>query len=109
MTTGKGIGQGVQAGVLSGGGKLDRDNQRQDEEMQMGGAFNIVMRIFSSLLGLLVTLRGLVWVGQGLHIGPAAIMRGFMVSNPQWALYGAILTLLGVGQVIWTNTRRGRG
>jgi hypothetical protein len=31
-----------------------------------------------------------------------------MVSNPQWALYGAILALLGVGQVIWTNTRRGR-
>ncbi len=28
-----------------------------------------------------------------------------MVSNPQWALYGAILALLGVGQVIWSNSR----
>ena len=73
----------------------------------MGGVFNIVMRIFSSLLGLLCVFMGLVWVGQGLHIGPAAIMQGFMVSNPQWALYGAILAALGLGQLIWTNTRRG--
>ena len=74
----------------------------------MSGAFNIVMRIFSTLLGLLVAFMGLVWIGQGLHIGPDAIMRGFMVSNPQWALYGVILAALGVGQVIWTNTRRGK-
>lgn len=73
----------------------------------MGVVFNIVMRIFSTLLGLIVIFFGLVWIGQGLHVGPAAIMRGFMVSNPQWAVYGAILALLGVGQVIWTNTRRG--
>ncbi len=74
----------------------------------MVNAFNIVMRIFSSLLGLLVIFMGLVWIGQGLHIGPEAIMRGFMVSDPKWAIYGAILAALGVGQVIWTNTRRGK-
>jgi len=74
----------------------------------MAGAFNIAMRIFSTLLGLVVTLLGLVWIGQGLHIGPDAIMRGFMVSNPMWALYGAILAVLGVGQVVWSNTRQGR-
>jgi hypothetical protein len=73
----------------------------------MSAAFNIVMRIFSTVLGLFVTFMGLVWIGQGLHIGPPAIMRGFMVSNPQWALYGAILAALGIGQVIWSNTRRG--
>ena len=72
----------------------------------MGAAFNIVMRIFSTILGLFVVLIGLVWIGQGLHVGPAAIMRGFMVSDKKWALYGAILALFGIGQVIWTNTRR---
>ena len=72
----------------------------------MVGAFNVIMRVFSTLLGILVIFFGLVWIGQGLHIGPAAIMRGFMVSNPQWALYGTILALLGIGQVIWTNTRK---
>jgi hypothetical protein len=30
-----------------------------------------------------------------------------MVNNRQWALYGAILALFGLGQVIWSNTRRG--
>jgi len=75
----------------------------------MRTVFNVVMRIFSTLLGLLVTLMGLVWMGQGLHIGPAAIMRGFMVSDPKWALYGAVLAALGVGQMIWSNTRQGRG
>jgi hypothetical protein len=74
----------------------------------MGVLFNLVMRVFSSLLGLLCIFIGLVWIGQGLHVGPAAIMQGFMVSNPQWALYGAILVLLGLGQVIWSNTRQRR-
>ncbi len=72
----------------------------------MGGLFNIVMRIFSTLVGVVLVLMGLVWIGQGLHIGPAAIMQGFMVSDKRWALYGAILALFGLGQVIWTNTRK---
>jgi hypothetical protein len=72
----------------------------------MAGVFNAVMRIFSSLLGLLIVFTGLIWVGQGLHIGPDAIMRGFMVSDPHWALYGAILMVLGFCHLIWTNTRQ---
>ena len=72
----------------------------------MGGLFNIVMRIFSTLVGLVLVLMGLVWIGQGLHVGPAQIMQGFMVSDKRWALYGAILALFGLGQVIWSNTRR---
>jgi len=67
--------------------------------------FNLVMRIFSTLLGLLAAAMGVIWVGQGLHIGPASIMRGFMVSDQKWAIYGAILAALGVGQIIWSNNR----
>ncbi len=74
----------------------------------MGRLFNVVMRIFSTLLGLVVVLMGLIWMGQGLHVGPDAIMRGFMVSDRHWAVYGAILALIGVGQVIWSNTRQGK-
>ena len=72
----------------------------------MRRAFDIVMRVVSSLLGLLLILMGSVWMMQGLHVGPAAIMRGFMVSDWHWTLYGAILALVGVGQVVWTNTRQ---
>ena len=72
----------------------------------MGGLFNVLMRLFSSLLSLVVILMGLVWIGQGLHVGPAAIMQGFMVANKQWALYGAVLALFGLGHLIWTNTSK---
>ena len=71
----------------------------------MRGVFNIVFRIISTLLGLVLVLMGLIWIGQGLHVGPAAIMRGFMVSDKKWALYGLILALVGVGQVVWSNSR----
>jgi hypothetical protein len=72
----------------------------------MGGLFNIVFRIVSSLLGLVMILMGAVWMGQGLHVGPAFIMRGFMVNDIHWTIYGAILALFGIGQVIWSNTRQ---
>ncbi len=71
----------------------------------MGGLFNIVFRIVSSLLGLGMIFFGAIWMMQGLHVGPAAIMRGFMVNDIHWTIYGAILALFGVGQVIWSNTR----
>jgi hypothetical protein len=64
------------------------------------------MRGVSTLLGLMLILMGSIWIMQGLHVGPAAVMRGFMVSDPHWALYGAILALVGVGQVVWSNTRQ---
>ena len=74
----------------------------------MRAAFNIVFRIVSTLLGLLMILMGLIWIGQGLHVGPAAIMRGFMVDNKIWVLWGLILAALGIGQVIWSNTRQSK-
>jgi hypothetical protein len=88
--------------TLAGGGG------REGEDAPMARAFDIVMRLFSTLLGAVVTLIGLVWIGQGLHIGPAAIMQGFMVSDRRWAVFGAILVLFGVAHLIWTNTRRAR-
>ena len=72
----------------------------------MNNLFNIVMRIVSSLLGLLMIFIGSIWMMQGLGIGPDAIMRGFMVGDLSWTLYGAILALFGIGQVVWSNTRR---
>jgi hypothetical protein len=74
----------------------------------MRRAFNIVMRSFSTLLGLFVIFLGSVWMMQGLHVGPAAIMQGFMVSDWHWTLYGGIAVLFGVGQVVWSNTRHVR-
>ncbi len=68
----------------------------------MWRAFDITMRIVSSLIGLLMILAGVVWMLQGLNI---AFRVGFMVGDWHWTLYGAILALLGTGQLIWTNRR----
>ena len=69
----------------------------------MRNAFNMIMRIVSSLLGLLPVALGGVWMLQGLNL---AFKVGFMVGDPKWTLYGAILALVGIAQVVWSNTRQ---
>jgi hypothetical protein len=76
----------------------------------MGKAFDVIFRIFSTLLGLLLVFMGGVWVLQGLNLAFNGPMMGgrpsFMVGDPHWILYGAILLLLGLGQAIWSIRRR---
>ena len=69
----------------------------------MGKAFSVVMQIVSTLLGLLMMCLGGVWILQGLNI---AFLDSFMAGDPQWALWGAILALFGVGQAAWSVTRK---
>jgi ABC-type lipoprotein release transport system permease subunit len=72
----------------------------------MRQVFNVVMRIVSSLLGLLMAAMGSIWMMQGLGVGPEAIMQGFMVGDIHWTIYGAILALVGLAQVAWSNLRQ---
>lgn len=69
----------------------------------MSALFHIVMKVVSTLLGLLMVCMGTVWILQGLNV---AFLDSFMAGDPQWALWGAILALFGVGQAIWSVTRR---
>jgi hypothetical protein len=66
-------------------------------------AFNIIMRIVSSLIGLLMVAMGTVWILQGLNL---AFRVGFMVGQPRWVLFGIILALVGIAQVVWSNIRQ---
>jgi hypothetical protein len=61
------------------------------------------MRIVSTVLGLLMICLGGVWILQGLNV---ALLDSFMAGDPKWALFGAILALFGIGQVVWSNTRQ---
>jgi hypothetical protein len=61
------------------------------------------MRVVSSLIGLLLFAMGTVWILQGLNL---AFRVGFMVGDKRWVAYGAILSLVGIAQVIWSNTRQ---
>ena len=69
----------------------------------MWPAFNMTMRVVSSLLGVAMILMGTVWMLQGLNI---AFRVGFMVGNYHWTIYGALLALVGIAEVIWSNTRQ---
>ena len=69
----------------------------------MWKAFNAVMRIVSSLIGVAMVMMGTVWMLQGLNL---AFRVGFMVGNYHWTIYGALLALVGIAQVVWSNTRR---
>lgn len=66
-------------------------------------AFNSLMRVVSSLIGLLMFAMGGVWILQGLDL---AFRVGFMVGQRRWVAYGAILAIFGVAEVIWSNTRQ---
>ncbi len=69
----------------------------------MSRAFHITIRVVSSLLGLLMVAFGSVWMLQGLNL---AFRVGFMVGDRHWTVYGALLAIVGVAQVIWTNSRK---
>jgi hypothetical protein len=67
--------------------------------------FDIVMKLVNTLLGLIMICMGAVWFMQGLGIGPAAILQGFMVNNIQWTFYGAILAVVGIAEIVWSWSR----
>ena len=61
------------------------------------------MRNLLLILGILALAIGLLWIGQG----PGVINwppSSFMISQIQWAWYGAALALLGVA-LIWRAKR----
>ena len=68
----------------------------------MGTIFHGTMRVISTLLGILMVCMGGIWILQGLNI---AFLQSFMAGDPQWAIYGTILAVVGIGQVVWSNTR----
>jgi hypothetical protein len=79
----------------------------------MWTVFNIVMRIFSTLLGLLLVVGGAVWALQGLNIAFNRPMgdghTSFMVGDTHWTAYGVIAVLFGLAQIVWTNRRQING
>jgi hypothetical protein len=71
----------------------------------MWPVFNALMRIVSSLIGILMVALGTVWFLQGLNL---AFRVGFMVGDRRWVFYGALLAAVGVAQIVWSNTRQSR-
>jgi hypothetical protein len=61
------------------------------------------MRRWLPIIGFLAIAIGLLWIGQGTGViaWPAS---SFMISQVQWAYYGAALAVLGV-ILIWRGKR----
>ena len=55
-----------------------------------------VIRIALTVVGVLVALIGLVWIGQGSGYFPYPA-SSFMINQMPWAYYGAALAAIGVG------------
>jgi hypothetical protein len=68
-------------------------------------AFDVVMRVITSLVGLLMIGMGCVWALQGLGVGPAAILQGPMVNDIRWTYAGAVLAVVGVAEIVWSLSR----
>jgi len=61
------------------------------------------MKILLRILGVFLILAGSVWFLQGIGILPGSLMSGQI----QWAFYGGIAAIAGIGLLLWDN-RRGR-
>lgn len=60
------------------------------------------MRIVLNVLGALCLLLGCVWILQGINILPGS----FMTGQTKWAIYGALLAVVGIAMLISANRRR---
>ena len=72
----------------------------------MSRAFNVAMRVISSLIGVLMILMGGIWILQGLNLAWGSLSRSFMQGDQHWVFYGAIMLIVGVCQIVWSNTRQ---
>ena len=54
------------------------------------------------IVGVLVGLVGIVWIGQGIGLIPGS----FMTNDIKWAVIGAVMLVVGVGLIVWDTRRR---
>jgi hypothetical protein len=59
------------------------------------------MKIALNIIGVLLALIGGVWFLQGTSVLPGSLMSGQM----QWAVYGGLAVLIGIGLLVFANRR----
>jgi hypothetical protein len=61
------------------------------------------MKIFLTIISILLILMGAVWFLQGISVLPGSVMTG----QSQWVFIGALLVIIGIGLLIYTYRRKG--
>lgn len=62
------------------------------------------MRILKSIsgpIGALLAVTGGIWILQGLNLAWGPLARSFMQNDRHWAVYGALLVIVGLGLIAW--------
>ena len=59
------------------------------------------MKLGLTIAGIVLMLLGSVWILQGVGVLPGS----FMTGQIQWAVYGAVIGVLGVIVVLWARRR----
>jgi hypothetical protein len=60
------------------------------------------MKIFLNILSVMLILAGGVFFLQGINILPGS----FMTGEPQWAVNGGILIVVGISLILWARRRK---
>lgn len=60
------------------------------------------MKISLNIIAVLLILAGSVWFLQGINVLPGSLMSGQI----QWAIYGGIAVIVGIGLVVFANRRK---
>ncbi len=63
----------------------------------------VTMRIVLNIVAVLLMLVGIGWFLQGINVLPGSFMSG----QTQWAIYGGIALLAGIGLLVFANRRKG--
>jgi hypothetical protein len=66
----------------------------------------MIVRIVLLVIGCLMVLMGIVWIGQGSGYFPYPA-ESFMINQTPWIYWGLLLAVLGL-IVIFLSRRRGR-
>ncbi|ARO27430.1 hypothetical protein CO659_05980 [Rhizobium sp. S9] len=66
------------------------------------------MRTIGYVIGLLMILLGLIWIGQGSGYFPYPA-SSFMIAQTIWVLWGAILAAAGIVVMVIISRLRRRG
>jgi hypothetical protein len=60
------------------------------------------MKIFLNIISGLLILAGAGWFLQGINVLPGSIMSGQI----QWAIYGGLVFIVGIGLLVFVNRRK---
>jgi hypothetical protein len=61
-----------------------------------------IIKTFLNIFAVMLILAGGVFLLQGINILPGS----FMTGDPQWAINGGILIVVGIGLILWASRRQ---